>query len=167
MRSVKGSEEAFFEELFHRRYKDLLISAKAMIRKYGVKGLDVESRAEEAVQETMYEAWKHSADVMQKEDPFLWLCGILKNKVYEQIRQDSKWIRNLMHVPLPKDGADPAEFYEKSELRDVLTAEEYAIMLKIYHEGYSYEELSRELGISKTNLATKIYRIKQRARKIL
>lgn len=165
MSPVQSKADLFFEQLFYEQHSDLKRSARSMVKKYGARGLDVDWQVEELLQETMIVVDKTLDEVLSKEDPFGWVCGIMQKKSEELRREDNRWMRNLMLVPLPKASPDPAVEYEKREVLRLLTKNEYFIMHQLYCEGYSYDELSREMGITKTNLTTKVCRIKKRIRK--
>ena len=62
---------------------------------------------------------------------------------------------------------DAGNFHLRSELSDLLSEEEYLLLKGLYLEGYTYKELSRQLGVKQSALAMRVKRLKERLRKEL
>lgn len=48
------------------------------------------------------------------------------------------------------------------ELTGLISKEEHRLLSRLYVEGYTYEELAREMGLKKSALAMRVKRIKER-----
>lgn len=154
-------DDPFIEELFFREWPQLVRYVYITLKKRGCH-LDPIGRAEEIVQETFYLAsTEKREDLLKSEDQHGWLVSAVSNKMKEGMRADRKWVRNLKLLPseelsVPFEGPDEmAELFEK---------EDYELLRRLYVEGYTYREVCEMLEISKSNLGTKLWRIKKRFR---
>lgn len=162
-RNYRPIDDPFIEELFHREYAGLLKYAEIVFRKYGGY-VDPRGRAEEIVQETFFLAVEKREELLEREDKRAWLISAVSYKVRVAIKEDRKWAKSLMLLP---DEEEAIPFPEPEEPPEYLTKEDYVLLRRLYVEGYTYQELCDQLGVSKSALAMKIARIKRRAKKKL
>ena len=123
-------------------------------------------------QEICVQAWRSFSSYDATRSFSTWMYRIALNVAISQVR--SAGLRDRHAVPLDDDAHDiadeSAEQYEPDERVRVLhafieqlDALNRALML-LYLEDRSYREIADVLGITETNVATKINRLKQRIR---
>ena len=156
------SDDKFISELFFKERSKLVRYAKIQLSRYGPETLDIDGRAEETVQELFFTVCEKIDEVKAAEHPEGWLYRALSYKVKEVLRDDHKWTQRLLLLPsqeeaIPFEGTD--------ELSEFLPKEDYRLLRRVYIEGYTYDELCAELGISKSALGMRISRIKKTFRK--
>lgn len=151
-------DDVFIAELFFEERQRLVRYAQVTLRKRG-SYVDPIGRGEEIVQEAFYLACGEKRDeLLQSDDPGRWLTAVVKRKIQEAVRADAKWVRNLMLLP----SEEPIPFQGPDEMEEFFSKEDYELLRWVYVEGYTYKEVCEKLGISKTNLSTKLNRIKNR-----
>lgn len=154
-------QDDFITELFASEYQRLIRYAEIIFRKRGVYA-DPIGRAEDVVQETFYLACAKRDDLINSDDPGRWLTATVTYKIREAVREDRKWVKNLMLLP----GEDQyVPFPEMDVLKELIPAEDYDLLKRLYIEGYSYKELCGEFGVSKSTLGMRIKRIKESFKK--
>ena len=154
-------DDPFITELFQKEYAGLVKYAQIAFRKRGGY-VDPLGRAEEIVQETFYLAVEKRDELMAREDKRAWLISAVSYKVRDALKEDRKWVKGLLLLP---DEEELVPFPETEEAPDYLSKEDYTLLRRLYVEGYTYQELREELGLSKSGFAMKINRIKKSARK--
>lgn len=161
--SVNAEEEALVEELFQKEYHNLVRYAETILRKHGSNYVSVSGRAEDVVQEVFYLALKKNAQMMKREVPAGWFYTTLTHKVREALREDRAWVKRLTLI---QSSVPESEMSRKLpvEWTGLMSQEEYELLYKLYLEGYTYNELSAELGVKKSTLAMRVRRIKKRFR---
>lgn len=153
-------DDGFIAGLFSSEYQRLIRYAQIVFRKRN-GNVDPVGRAEEVVQEAFYLACEKRNDLKKSDDPGRWLTAAVTYKIREALREDRKWVKNLML--LPSEEAVP--FPEPDALAELIPADDYDLLKRLYVEGYTYKELCDELGVSKSNLGMRINRIKKAFRK--
>ena len=154
-------DDPFISDLFRREYAGLVRYAQIAFQKSGGY-VDPRGRAEEIVQETFFLAVEKRDELMDREDKRAWLISAVSYKVRDALKEDRKWVKGLLLLP---DEEEVIPFPEPEESPDYLSKEDYALLRRIYVEGYTYQELYTELGFSKSAFAMKISRIKKAAKK--
>ena len=135
--------------------------AEIMYRKCGGY-VDPRGRAEEIVQEAFFLAAEMRDELLGRDDKRAWLVSAVSYKVRDALKEDRKWAKGLLLLP---DETEIVPFPELDEPPAYLSKEDYALLKRLYVEGYTYQELCAELGLSKSALAMKISRIKKTAKK--
>lgn len=155
-----------FHRLFETEYAGLLRYASATL-KVRSGGTPVNGKAEVAVQEMFVFAWENREEVLASEQPVGWLYKALYYKVLEILRDENKWKKNLLRYQ--QNYLPPAESHIslETELAGIISKEEFELLWHIYVEGYSYKELCHKMGLTKSNLAVRIHRIKTKIKKHL
>ena len=122
------------------------------------------------VQEIIYQLWKSFDSFNQKSSLSTWMYRVAMNVAIYHLKIAK---RNFLTVPM--DGqfsnfyeTDSAGFEEKwKALRqqlDKLNLLDRGIIL-LYLENKSYEEIAQIVGISESNVGTKMFRIKEKLKK--
>ncbi len=159
MRHIEEQMEALFRTHYQTlvRYAQVILSRALQHQDRG--------RAEEAVQEAFVIAWRKWESLLSSPNQMGWLCNTVNYVARNMIRADQRWTARLLQVQQtvseraiqPSPGAD-------LELEGMVSPEELNLLKRLYFEGLTYEELAQELGTTKTALAKRISRIKERFR---
>lgn len=155
------------EEIIQTYYEneyEKLVRCAAVYLKTKNNQVHILNRAEDLVQETFALGWERRQDVLSCEKPVGWLYGTLHNKARELLRNENKWTKRLLQYrQLYTPKTDPYVNLElKLELDDLIPKEDYDLLYKLYVEGYSYQELCEETGLTKSVLGGRVHRIKKK-----
>ena len=157
----RSPANAFIERLFRDGYHDYVRYTEINLQKHGSKYLSVSGCAEDVVQEAFYLICERSEEVMNSESPVGWVYRALNYKIREALRRDSKWNKCNAHMQLHAEPfTDPTE--DALDLEGFIGKEDCRLLEKLYLEGYTYQEVSDELGIKKSTLGMWVTRIKDR-----
>ena len=154
-RLVKRMEaNAFLEALYNANYERLYIYA------------------EEAVQETFFEAVRKQDALMRHAKPEAWLMETLKNKI--RVGSRRRALEALYFISLEQDLAQESKklavedrpFGSINELLDAIRAllppEDYRLLCRITLEGATHLEVAKELGISVWSSQKRLQRIRKK-----
>ena len=125
---------AFLEALYNANYERLYIYAENLLFNAAY--------AEEAVQETFFEAVRKQDALMRHAKPEAWLMETLKNKIRVGSRRRAR-----------TDG---------SEQTQLLPPEDYRLLCRITLEGATHLEVAKELGISVWSSQKRLQRIRKK-----
>lgn len=120
-------------------------------------------------QDIVLQLWKSYPDFKGKSRLSTWIYQVSLNTALYKLRQEKNKLHidtlAQFHYELPDiNDSDKKEHIEKvKELLSVLTDIEKAL-ITLHLDEYSYNEISEIMGITQTNVATKINRIKQKLR---
>lgn len=131
--------------------------------------IDIEDR-KDLVQEIVYQLWKSFDSFSQKSSLSTWMYRVAMNVAIYHLKIAK---RNVLTVPL--DGqfldfheTDNSGFEEKWQTfrqhLDKLNLLDKGIVM-LYLENKSYEEIAQIVGISESNVGTKMSRIKEKLKK--
>jgi RNA polymerase sigma factor (sigma-70 family) len=122
------------------------------------------------VQEIIYQLWKSFNSFDQRSGLSTWMYRVAMNVAIYHIKTAKK---KVITVPLDVElldlhEADTGEFEEKLQVfrkhvNNLNLLDKGIVML--YLENKSYEEIARIVGISESNVGTKISRIKEKLKK--
>lgn len=156
--------------------------------RYALSRVRDEAAAEDLVAETLAAALKSRANFKEESSELTWLTGILRNKVFEHYRKQSKEVplgdedgereeglfdgRHWAPAEAPKEW--PAAKAETAELAaalrrclDGLTAGVACAFVLREMEGLDAQEAAREMGVPPGRLAVLLYRARMRLRRCL
>lgn len=163
-RLVKRMEaNAFLEALYNANYERLYIYAENLLFNAAY--------AEEAVQETFFEAVRKQDALMRHAKPEAWLMETLKNKIRVGSRRA---LEALYFISLEQDLAQESKklavedrpFGSINELLDAIRAllppEDYRLLCRITLEGATHLEVAKELGISVWSSQKRLQRIRKK-----
>jgi RNA polymerase sigma factor (sigma-70 family) len=153
----RGSEPAF--ETIVERYRGPL-------RKYSRRFVPA-SRVDDVLQQTFFDAYRAIREEGRNVNLRPWLFRVTHNVAVDTVRQEGRAWNELSERPQRTGRDDPAT--EKREsLRDLLSSlqrlpeqQRAAIVLREM-EGRSYEEISRELGVTESAVAQLLARARHR-----
>jgi RNA polymerase sigma-70 factor (ECF subfamily) len=125
---------------------------------------------EDLIQEIILQLWKAYPNFKPDYKLSTWMYRIALNVAISAYRKASK--RSQIHQPLSETAIFLAEDKnEANDTRDQLQTlirelkEVDRALILLYLEGYLYPEIGQILGISESNVATKLSRIKQQLKK--
>lgn len=157
------------DELYRTYSKQLFVYAKSS--KF------CEYQAEVLIQETFVTACDKQEKLVGHPNPGGWLMMTLKNKIKEARRENAAFrelVKTLVELPRSKVVYDPQQsigmtklHYEMLLVRSqLLTEDEFSMLLKIAFGDYTLEELAKEYGIKVDTCKKQIYRARKKAQKI-
>jgi RNA polymerase sigma-70 factor (ECF subfamily) len=156
---VEQSQQRAFQVLLEEHWRIVLKVTNTFGRTREDRG--------DLIQEISLQLWRAFPKYDAKRTFSTWMYRIALNVAISYAR--SSGYRNRWTVPLEDDHPQEVEaaLDERSaflrEFIDGLDQLDRALML-LYMEEHSYQQISEILGISETNVATKISRLKKRAR---
>ena len=155
---------AFLEALYNANYERLYIYAENLLFNAAY--------AEEAVQETFFEAVRKQDALMRHAKPEAWLMETLKNKI--RVGSRRRALEALYFISLEQDLAQESKklavedrpFGSINELLDAIRAllppEDYRLLCRITLEGATHLEVAKELGISVWSSQKRLQRIRKK-----
>lgn len=151
-------------------YDRLVIPYSADLYRYAFWLCKDPAQAEDLVQETCLRAWKSLDKLQNRNAPKPWLFTILRNEFARQfakVRPDFSEI-DLDTIELKDLGNDTStEAFVLRQALDMLAAEyREPLMLQVLG-GFSCEEIGEICKISKGAAMTRLFRAKQKLRKLL
>ena len=178
IRRTQGGEVDAFYELVRPYERALFVTALALLKN--------DADAEEVAQEAVLKAFKHIAGFRQEAKFSTWLIQICLNEAKMKLRKERRHLYESIEEGqqndegdyIPKDFADwreiPSEALEQKELRDALLRamdrlpEKYrAVLILRDVQHLSINETARVLGISESNVKTRLLRARLQMRDAL
>tara|TARA_R110002020_G_scaffold205043_2_gene409496 strand:- start:64 stop:492 length:429 start_codon:yes stop_codon:yes gene_type:complete len=130
---------------------------------------DVDDR-EDLIQEIILQLWKAYPSYNPDFKRSTWMYRIALNVAISAYRKESKrtqLIRPLSETAIYLD-EDKSETKDNRDLLQALIRELKEVdraLILLYLDGYSYPEIGEMIGLSESNVATKLSRIKQQLKK--
>jgi RNA polymerase sigma factor (sigma-70 family) len=119
------------------------------------------------VQEILYQLWKSFDSFQQKSSAGTWIYRVALNVAIYQLKQSKKIIQTIsveehfLH-PHQNESNDEEEKWQRFRAQmDTLNLLDKGIVM-LYLDNKSYDEIAAIIGISKTNVGTKLQRIKEK-----
>jgi len=175
---VKGGDVEAFYELVRPYERAVFVAASSLVRN--------DADAEEVTQEAILKAFKNLSRFRQEAKFSTWLIQICINEAKMKLRKDRRHLYESVEEGqlndegdyIPKDFADwreiPSEALEQKELRDALLRamdrlpEKYrAVLILRDVQHLSINETARVLGISESNVKTRLLRARLQMRDAL
>lgn len=156
-----GDKEAFIE-LIENIKQDLFKIARTRLSNYD----DIE----DAVQETMIEAFKNIKKLQKNEKFKTWIITILINRCNKIYRKRKKYnisfenleFENYFFENQIDEYENELEFYR---LLNVLNYEERIVVLLFYKEDYSLKLISKVLKVNENTVKTRLKRAKEKIKR--
>jgi RNA polymerase sigma-70 factor, ECF subfamily len=152
------------------RISELMVAHGEAVFGFCMRMLRDEATALDVLQQTFLEAYRDLDQFAERAQVSTWLTGIARHRCLDQIKKDQrrrKWIESndeavREHVDL---SASPGERIDRARLLAALDecigelpANIRATVLERFHQGFTYEELSRSLGASANTLQVRVAR---------
>lgn len=150
-------------------FLSLILNNKNIIYKVCHTYCQSQDDREDLVQEIIIQLWKSSENYNSQYKLSTWIYRISLNVAISFYRSEHRRKRELLPfdetiIEMIEDTCESDELEESIQIlngfiNDLNKLNKALILL--YLDDLSYEDISKILGITKTNVATKIYRIKQ------
>lgn len=150
-------------DFFNRLYADTY----PVLEKY-VSGKTNGSEAEDILQEAYLQAYRNIHILREHPNPAGWLMLTCKNILLKSIRRAGETHERaypkdpgdaLLNIPVQDD----MDSIYMEELQKILSDDTYFLLVKKYVEGYSVEELARQLNITDGACKMRLKRAKKEA----
>lgn len=158
---MRKNEEQYFNQLYTESYP--------LLKRY-VFCKAAQNEAEDILQETYYYAYQNIHILIKHPNPMGWLMLTCKNIIYKHLQKNRKHSEYvvvgdcediLQNVPT----MDNYDSIYLEELKNILSDDEYFLLVKKYVEGYSVEELAKQLNITDGACKMRLKRAKKAARR--
>lgn len=127
---------------------------------------NVEDR-NDLVQEIIYQLWKSFASFNQKSTLSTWMYRVAMNVAIYQLKSAKRRVQTvsiedqLLNLHEVENGGEEERWKLSKQYVDKLNLLDKGIVI-LYLEGKSYEEMAEIVGISSSNVGTKLSRIKEK-----
>lgn len=147
-----------FVEIYKKYYSDMYYFAK--------KVLGGEDIAEDVVQEAFLVAFRKLDDLSASPSPKGWLFKVLRHIIGDTYRKQARLLETLS---LSEDCDIPAhdKINLRLELEGAVGKEDLDILIKLYVERYTYQEIAKIHNISVAAAKKRVQRAKAKLRKEL
>ncbi len=150
---LSPEEMEILEQFYRAEYESVL--------RFATCTLHDENLAQVAVQETIVVASRKCSDLTKSPRPVGWLYNVLKNVIRQISRERQTMLARFVEL---SPTTEPAAEMEPSSHLDVNKNDDLKLLNRLYVEGYSLEEIAKELGIRVPALKMRISRAKKRLR---
>lgn len=159
---AKGGDKEAFIELIENIKQDLFKIARTRLSNY--------EDIEDAVQETMLEAFKNIKKLQKNEKFKTWIITILINKCNKIYRKRKKYNISFENLEFEnhffenqiEEYENELEFYR---LLNILNYEERIVVMLYYKEDYSIKLISKILKINENTIKTRLKRAKEKIKR--
>ncbi len=124
---------------------------------------------DDLVQEILYQLWKSFDTFQQKSSIGTWIYRVAMNVAIYQLKAAGKRVATvelidstLQHGDAPQGGEEEQWRMLKAQINELNLLEKAIVVL--YLEDKSYDEIAEIVGISVSNVGTKLSRIKEKLR---
>lgn len=149
----EASAESAFNAVYAREKTRLFRLAYAIVRDA--------PEAEDAVQETMWQAWSHWRQLREEERRTAWLTRICVNQCIRRRQRLLRWRRGQEHLVGEAEAPAPDLPPELERLDEVfreLSSQQRAAVVLRYGYGYSVEECAVHMGCGPGTVHTHVSR---------
>ena len=158
---MSRNNEQYFNQLYTESYP--------LLKRYVFHKAD-QSEAEDILQETYYQAYRNVNILKEHPNPTGWLMLTCKNILKKHIAKNKKEL-DKTYIGATEDlinnmpAVDDYDWVYMEELKKILSDDTYYLLVKKYVEGYSVEELAKQLNITDGACKMRLKRAKKEARK--
>lgn len=152
-------------ESLKKDFLEILSNYQGIIHKICLVYFRTETDRQDNFQEVVYQLWRSFPKLEDKRKIGSWMYNIAINTSISKIRTDSHFIAQES-FPDSQQGLDPHKGMDKKEDMEILLEAIHRLndldksLMLLYLEERSYEEIAEILGISKSNVGTRINRAK-------
>ena len=155
----------------NKEFNEQIWPLRNVLFRYALSILKNETEAEDLVQDTLVKLWKKMKTGTIILHPKAMAFTIIKNACMdifrssrykterETLKEDSSYTESPLNLLVQKESLDRVRTAMAS-----LPQDQHSIMHLKDFEGYSYEEIEKELGISNSNLRVKLSRARKKIR---
>lgn len=149
-------------------YDELFVAYNQKMRKYAAHVLHNPETAQDLVNEAFLVLWSNIAIMRNHPNPSGWLYITLNNLIKNEVRL-AKYRFEVPFTDSPDavfgDSVSLPEQFTETPFAE-LTTEERSLLAWHYEERLPYEEIAAKLGLSVNNCRVKMYRAREKLRKI-
>ncbi len=151
-------------------FLEILADYQGILHRVNLVYFRSESDRKDNFQEIVYQLWKSYSNLRNRESIGSWIYAVSINTSISKLKKDKR-IEYRDNLPELTDGSNVAEEYSGSEsLKMLLTAihqleEVDKLLMLLYLEEKTYEEMSEIMGITKSNVGARINRAKNKLKK--
>ena len=159
---IKKGHTAQFKELFDLTYNHLCVVAKTYL-------LD-KSHCDDVVMDTYDRALRYINSFKEGQDGYNWLCRIAQRSAYSFNKSEKNYFGSLPIDDLSLTYDERALTDDKVELScalDKLDEQSKKIVLRYYYLGETFEEIGREMGMTKSGVNKRLKKILKELKKFL
>lgn len=141
-----------------------LIELRPRLQQQAIRFTKNRDDADDLIQETYLKALRYQSQLKDSSSIRRWLFVVLHNTFINKYRKDrkqsllTKEISNLHFLGL-YDSVDPNSCYQEIELKERIEELKsiYREPLKMYIEGWKYEEIGEKLGVKMGTIKSRIH----------
>ncbi len=175
---AQKGEQIAFTILFERHYHGLIshISEILYDKESSIYSKEMSEEPQDICQETFHKAFTHIGDYLTKYKFSTWLYNIAKNTTIDYIRKNKKTKENTSYSPensndfsnlivknsdTPEGNLIDTQEFERTKNVINTLSNKYRDAIYLYAvEGYGYEEIADELGVSVSAAKVRVNRAK-------
>jgi RNA polymerase sigma-70 factor (ECF subfamily) len=153
-------------------FRDGLLAAIPILRAFAFSLIGRGDRADDLVQETLVKAWAHHASFQIGTNLRAWLCTILRNEFYSQMRKNGREVEDVDGAYTHDIGIAPEQFGHldmadmHAALRELDPDQREALLLTAA-SGFSYEEAAQICDVALGTIKSRVNRGRTRLAEIL
>ncbi|MAE96485.1 MAG: RNA polymerase subunit sigma [Deltaproteobacteria bacterium] len=167
IRQIADGDRRAFEELYEVYGPRIFRFAIRMVRE--------ETKAEEVVNDVMFEVWKSAGRYEARSKPSTWILGIARFRALNAIRGKKIETQELDDAtPIVDPSEDAGELLDRhSQIERVkealtqLSPEHREVVELTYFQGCSYKEIAEIAGCPEGTVKTRMYHAKRRLEPLL
>ena len=145
------------------------------IFRFAIRMVKEESKAEEVVNDVMFEVWKSAARFEARSKPSTWILGIARFRALNAIRGkkiETDELDDTTPVADPTEDAgerlDQAVRVERiKEALDTLSTDHREVVELTFFQGCSYKEIAEIVGCPEGTVKTRMYHAKKKLQPVL
>ncbi|AMM50456.1 RNA polymerase sigma70 factor [Rufibacter sp. DG15C] len=153
----------------HQQFTSVIQENKGLIFKVSAMYTNTPDDRSDLQQEIVYQLWKSFGSFKQDSKLSTWMYRVALNTAISQLNQTK---RRVSTIPLELEADRLAEDYDQNEEEQIqqLYAQIQSLnlldrgIILLFLEGKKYEEIASIIGITPSNVGTRISRIKERLR---
>lgn len=158
LRRIADRDRQAMRELCDR-YADRLL-------RFAYPQLHDRQEAEDVVQETMLAVWQGAGTFRQASRPSTWVFGICRNKIGERLRRRRE-LQPLDGLPDLAAHGTPTATVELWQQFRLLSPEHREVLLLVFHQGFSQEEVAEMLGVPVGTVKSRTFHARRRLQALL
>lgn len=153
----------------HQQFTSVIKENKGLIFKVSAMYTNSTDDRNDLQQEIVYQLWKSFGSFNQDSKLSTWMYRVALNTAISHLKQTK---RRVSTIPLDLDADRFAEDYDRTEEEQIqqLYAQIQSLnlldrgIILLFLEGKKYEEIASIIGITPSNVGTRISRIKEKLR---
>ncbi len=158
LRRIADRDQQAMRELYDR-YADRLL-------RFAYPQLHDRQEAEDVVQETMLAIWQGGGTFRQASRASTWVFGICRNKIGERLRRRRE-LQPLDGLPDLAAHGTPTATVELWQQFGRLSPEHREVLLLVFHQGFSQEEVAEMLGVPVGTVKSRTFHARRRLQALL